>query len=307
MYCEIEKYFKVGIVSFMAYPELLKGESKNAVEILKRITSDADFSAIEVNWIKDAEERKKAAEVLKSSHMELCYGAQPRLLTTGLNPNDLNEIERQAAEVSLLNAIDEAKELGCGGIAFLAGKWEKGKEEKAYAQLKKTTEKLCEYASEKKIRVELEVFDYDIAKKSLIGPAELAAQFAGEIRKKYQNFGLLVDLSHIPMCHESTEHTVKTLREYITHFHIGNTVIGNPADEGYGDEHQRFGFPKGSNDTQEVLEFLRVLRRQGFFCKENPYVLSFEVKPWKEEDADTVVASAKRVLRRAWSMLEEGE
>ena len=30
-----------------------------------------------------------------------------------------------------------------------------------------------------------------------------------------------------------------------------------------------------------------------------------EVKPWKDEDPDVVVANAKRVLNRAWAMLED--
>lgn len=303
----IERYFKVGIVSFMAYPELLRGESTQTETILKKITGDGYFSAIEVSWVKDPEERKRVSALLKASHMTLCYGAQPRLLTTGLNPNDLNEEGRRAAEATLLEAIDEAESMGCGGIAFLSGKWEEETREASYVQLKKTTEALCRYALTKGMTVELEVFDFDIAKKSLIGPAKFAGRFAGEIRERYGNFGLLVDLSHIPMCYEKAGYTVRTLREYITHFHIGNTVIGSPTDEGYGDEHQRFGFPGGSNDVEAVLDFLRVLQREGFFKEEEPYVLSFEVKPWKEEDPDTVVANAKRVLTRAWAMLEEGE
>ncbi len=38
---------------------------------------------------------------------------------------------------------------------------------------------------------------------------------------------------------------------------------------------------------------------------ENPLVFSFEVKPWKDEDPGAVVAGAKRVLNRAWALLEE--
>jgi sugar phosphate isomerase/epimerase len=155
------------------------------------------------------------------------------------------------------------------------------------------------------MNVELEVFDYDIAKASLIGPAALAARFAADIRSTHDNFGLLVDLSHIPMCRETSRFNVQTLRPYITHLHIGNTVCSHPALEGYGDEHQRFGFPGGANDTPEVLEFLRVLRQEGFFRQDGPLVLSFEVKPWKDEDPETVLANAKRVLNRAWALLED--
>lgn len=301
----IHKYFKVGLIGFMAYPSSLRGNDPDVAGIIKKIACDDYFDAIEVTWIKDADKRGQAARLLEVSHMTVCYGAQPRLLTTGLNPNHLDEAERQKAEATLIEAIDEAGELGAKGVAFLAGKWREETREQAYAQLLKTTRNLCSYAAAKGMSVELEVFDYDIAKASLIGPAPYAARFAADVRTTHSNFGLLIDLSHIPMTYETPEFVVRTLRPYLTHFHIGNTVCVDPAAEGYGDEHQRFGFPGGANDTAQVLEFLRALRSEGFFNADDPYVLSFEVKPWKDEDPDVVVANAKRVLNRAWALLED--
>ena len=97
---------------------------------------------------------------------------------------------------------------------------------------------------------------------------------------------------------------IGTCRPYITHFHIGNAVAEKGA-EGYGDLHQRFGFPGSANDTDQLLDFFRELKRNGFLDKERPYVLSFEVKPWKDEDEDIVVANTKRVINRAWALLED--
>lgn len=301
----IHKYFQVGLISFMAYPDNMRGTDEKVLDTLKKVACDDYFDAIEVNWIKDDKLRMEAAKLLKTSHLKVCYGAQPRLLTTGLNTCDINEKGRKAAEDTLMEAIDEAEQLGAGGIAFLAGKWEEETKEQAYAQLLKTTRNLCAYAKTKSMIVELEVFDYDIAKKSLIGPAPLAAKFAADMRTTCDNFGLMIDLSHIPMTYESPEFVVRTLRPYITHLHVGNTVCQDSSAEGYGDEHQRFGFPNSSNDTQEVLDYLRVLKNEGFFNAENPYVFSFEVKPWQDEDPDAVVANAKRVLNRAWALLED--
>lgn len=301
----IHKYFNVGLISFMAYPSTLRGEDPNIVEVLKKTLVDDYFDAIEVTWIKDDEKCTEASKLLQSSHLKVCYGAQPRLLTTGLNANDLNEEGRQKAEDTLKDALDEAEKLGAKGIAFLSGKWQEATKEASYSQLLKTTRNLCSYAKTKDMQVVLEVFDYDIAKASLIGPAPYAAKFAEEVRTTCDNFGLMIDLSHIPMCRETSQFVVRTLRPYLVHFHIGNTVVGNPEDEGYGDEHQRFGFPNGSNDVPQVLEFLRVLKNEGFFDTQNPYTLSFEVKPWKDEDPNVVVANAKRVLNRAWALLED--
>ena len=300
----IHKYFKVGLISFMAYPQIMRGDDPGVLDFLQKIAVDDYFDAIEITWIKDADLRKKAADLLAQSHMTVCYGAQPRLLTTGLNPNHLDEAEREKAEATLIESIDEAHELGAKGIAFLSGKYDETKKDEAYAQLLTTTKNLCAYAKKKDMLIELEVFDYDIDKKSLIGPAPYAAKFAADMRCAYANFGLMIDLSHIPMTYETPEFVVRTLRPYITHLHLGNTVCADPAAEGYGDFHQRFGFPGGANDTPEVAEYLRVLISEGFANPADPMVMSFEVKPWLDEDCDIVVANAKRVLNRAWAIVE---
>ena len=83
---------------------------------------------------------------------------------------------------------------------------------------------LCAEAQKLGMTVELEVFDYDVDKKSLIGPTLYAKQFAEEIRKEYANFGLLIDLSHFPLIHESVRESVLPVRDLITHVHIGNAV-----------------------------------------------------------------------------------
>jgi len=301
----IHKYFKVGLIEFMAWPAGLRGEDPDILDRIKQVACDDYFTAIELSWIKNDETRKKAAQLLETAKMTVCYGAQPRLLTTGLNPNHIDESERKKAEATLIEAIDEAHELGAKGMAFLSRQWEEETKDQAYAQLLKTTRNLCDYAKTKDMLVELEVFDFDIAKSSLIGPAPLAAKFAADMRTTHNNFGLMIDLSHIPMTYETPEFVVRTLRPYLTHFHIGNTVCKDPSALGYGDEHQRFGFPCGSNDIPELLDFLRVLKNEGFFNAENPYVLSFEVKPWQDEDSDLTIANAKRTLNRAWALLQD--
>jgi len=301
----IHKYFKVGLIEFMAWPAGLRGEDPDILERVKEVAYDDYFTAIELTWIKNAETRKEVAKLLETAKMTVCYGAQPRLLTTGLNPNHTDEAERQRAEATLMEAIDEAYELGAKGMAFLSRQWDEDTKELAFEQLLKTTRNLCDYAKAKDMLIELEVFDFDIAKSALIGPAPLAAKFAANMRTTHDNFGLMIDLSHIPMTYETSEFVVRTLRPYLTHFHIGNTVCEDSSAVGYGDEHQRFGFPGGSNDVPELLEFLRVLKNEGFFNAEDPYVLSFEVKPWQDEDSNAVIANAKRTLNRAWALLED--
>ena len=52
--------------------------------------------------------------------------------------------------------MDEAEYLGAGGIAFLAGKWEeKQKKESVCTESEKRRSRVCDYAAEREIAVEL--------------------------------------------------------------------------------------------------------------------------------------------------------
>lgn len=292
----IQKYFQVGTIQWMSYPK------RDAMESLLAIAKDDFFDAIEVKGY--GEQNEEAKKILEQSHLKVCYGAQPRLLGPKLNPNAIDEDERIKAEKTLLEAVDEAEYLGAKGIAFLAGKWQEETKEEAYQQLLKTTRTVCSYAASKDMNVELEVFDYDMDKAALIGPAPYAAKFAADMRMTHSNFGLLVDLSHFPTTYETSRFVIRTLRPYITHFHFGNAVVKEGCD-GYGDMHPRFGYPNSANDTPELLDFLTVLKEEGFFNAPNPYVLSMEVTLRPGEDEDIVMANTKRVLKRAWALLED--
>lgn len=292
----IHKYFQVGTIQWMSYPKA------DPMDSLLAIARDDFFDAIELKGY--GADNEKAKAILDQSHLKVCYGAQPRLLGPKLNPNAIDEDQRQKAEATLLEAVDEAEYLGAKGIAFLAGKWEEASREQAYAQLLKTTRRVCGYAAGKNMNVELEVFDYDMDKAALIGPAPYAARFAADMRTTHSNFGILVDLSHFPTTYESSRFVIRTLRPYITHLHFGNAVV-KPGCDGYGDLHPRMGYPNSANDTEELLDFLRVLKEEGFFNAEAPYVLSMEVMPRPGEDEGVVLANTKRVLNRAWALLED--
>lgn len=301
---QIKNYMKIGIVHFMAFPQNMKGEGKVADTLLP-VLQDDYFDAIEVAWIKDPTEKEKAISFLNQSHITVAYGASPRLLTTGLNINDLEEAARQKAVATLKQGIDEAYEYGAAGFAFLSGKYEEENKEEAFAALVTSTQELCAYAKSKgDMPIILELFDYDFDKKCLMGPAPLANKFAEVIAEKYDNFGLMIDLSHLPQTREQIREAVMAIKDHLRHVHIGNVVMKDPSMPAYGDVHPRFGFPNSENGVNEVTEFLRALFEAGYLQEGKRPIVSFEVKPWGAEDPLLVIANAKRVLNDAWSKLK---
>jgi len=296
------KFMKVGLIHFMAYPQVMRGKGP-ILETLQKIAEDDFFTAVEVSWIKDAKVREKAKKLLEMSHLTVAYGAQPRLLINNLNLNSFDEEERRKTVREVKAGIDEAYEIGAKALAFLSGK-DPGKEkrEQAHKLLVSSIKEICNYAKSKgDLGITLEVFDQEIDKKCLIGPANEARKLAAEIRKEFDNFGLMVDLSHLPLLNETPTQAIMPIKDYLVHAHMGNCIVKDKNQVGYGDEHPRFGIKGGENDVAELTEYLRVLLDIGFLNPDHPPIVSFEVKPLPGEPSEVVIANAKRTLRAAWA------
>lgn len=296
------KYCTMSIVHFMAFPKTISGEGPIA-DSVARIAEDPFFGGVEITWIKDLQERAVTKAVLEHSHIQVAFGAQPPVLMGKLNPNSLDESERRAAVEALKARIDEAAEMGARRMAFLSGKDPGDKDRGAAVKaLVKSVKELCDYGRGKGVSLTCETFDREIDKKALIGPSDLAAEFAAEVRKEYPDFGLMYDLSHQPLLGETSEGALSQVKDHLVHIHIGNCVV-HPAEPGYGDLHPRFGWPGGSNDIQEVIGFIRAMFKVGYLAKgksPRPWV-GFEIKPQTaDETPEQVIAGAKRVWEEAW-------
>ncbi len=294
------KYFKVGIIHFMAYPSTMKGEGP-IIETITKIAEDDFFTAIEITRIKDPDIRAKAKDILVSSGLAVGYGAQPVILSTPLNPNSLDEDERKKAVEVLRECIDEACFMGANRMAFLSGK-DPGDDlrDSALDALVKTTKELCDYAETKGMDIAIETFDNMIDKKALIGPSDLASDFADAVNRK--NFGLMVDLSHLPLLEETSEECAWFVKDHVVHLHVGNCVM-EKGHAAYGDAHPRFGIDCGENDVWELADFLKAFIDIGFLDGKRQPFMSFEVKPLANESSEIVIANAKRALNQAWAMI----
>jgi len=298
----LQSYMQVGIVHFMAYPECMKGEGP-IYDTLTKIVEDDFFSAVEITWIKDSAERARVKALLATSHMNVGYGAQPCLLSQKLNLNHFDPAERRRAVAQVKACIDEAAEVGAPAVAVLSGVDPGERREEAFALLVDSVKELCGHAKTKGLRFILESFDSKYDKKCLIGPAKDAQALCKAVRKEYKDFGIMIDLSHLPIQDETPKHVFATLTpDNIAHIHIGNSVKAH-GHSAYGDQHPRFGLPGGENDVPQLVEFLRELFAIGYLGAGRRPVVAFEVKPLPGETSGAVIASAKRTLLEAWAQV----
>ncbi len=298
-----------GVVHPLIYLEC-RGGAGPILETLPTIINDTDFGAIEIAPIQDPAVRQQAKALLAQSALQVVYLPILPVLLERLELGSADPGQRQAALIRLKTLIDEAADFGCV-MALLQGPLDPGPalREAATARLVEDLRALCDYAvaqsRQRLLHLTFENFDRDIEKKRLIGPTEEAAAMARAVDRP--NFGLTIDLSHLPLLDETAAHALQTAAPYLIHAHIGNCVIDHPNSPLYGDFHPRFGHPQGRNDLPEVVEYLRQLDKAQYWIRARERlgttpILSMELRPVPgEESPAAVLANGKRTFARAWA------
>ncbi|MUG70005.1 sugar phosphate isomerase/epimerase family protein [Paenibacillus validus] len=296
----LHNFMQVGIVHFMAYPHAKSSEEY--VSTISSIIEDDFFGAIEITSAPDEATAEKASRLLESSGVTVGFSAHPILLANQANLNAMDEAERQRAVELVKGGIDHAYQFGAQNLGLLSGT-DPGPEhrEKAVGYLIESLQEICKYARSKgNLEISLELFDHETTFFRLLGPTRLGVEVAQEVRNVDPSFGLMIDLSHLPMLGESTEGALARTRDYINHAHMGNCLISDPKDPLYGDRHPRFGYKGSEIDVPQLTEYLRALLDIGYLEEGKDRVLAFEIKPAPNESSKAIIAQAKRTLRAAW-------
>ena len=306
MNAPVGDYAKLGIVQFMAYPQTMKGEGP-ILDSFRALAADDFWQVLEITWIKDPATRTEAMKMVKDAGKIVAYGAQPRLLSQKLDLNSADAAMRQRAVDEVKAAVDEAALWGAVGCAFLSGK-DPGPDGRADAhdRLVDSIVQICGHAKnvDPGLKIVMEVFDRQpYGKAALIGPTSEAVEICRRVRTDHPGFGIMLDLSHLPLQEETAADAITTAGDCLVHAHFGNCVMKNPKNPFYGDEHPTFGCIDGENDESELVLYLEALKNGGYLSKSNPRILTLEVKPMGDETPAGVIAHSKDVIRRAWDRL----
>jgi sugar phosphate isomerase/epimerase len=299
----LHDFMQVGIVHFMAYPNAITGV--DYLSTISSIIEDDFFSAIEIKSAPDEKTAVQSRRLFESAGVTVGYSAHPILIKKQGNLNSLDEEERKRSVKLMKYAVDEAYYFGASNLAFFSGK-DPGPErrEQAVGCLIQSIQEICKYANSKgDLEILLEPFDHQTDFRRLVGPSELALEIAQEVRKVDPSFGLLVDLSHLPMLGESPKKALTTTKDFLKHAHMGNCMISDPKDPLYGDKHPGFGYKGSEIGTPELADYLRSLLEIGYLEEGKNRLVAFEIKPGPGESSRAIIAQAKRTLRAAWQQV----
>lgn len=153
------------------------------------------------------------------------------------------------------------------------------------------------------VTLTLEPTDRDVDKRFLFGPVDETVRFIASMREGgFKNFGMLLDMGHIPLMHTTIGQAVRTANDCLEHVHLGNCILKNPQHPLYGDRHPALNVEYGEYAETQVFEMTRALDASGYFKRERPASVSFEMRTMKgltpEETLRYYVAVWDAALKR---------
>lgn len=83
----------IGIVSFMAYPDIGSGKGP-VIQSIKKIADDPFFSLIEIAHIEDDSTREEVKKILEAANIRISFGAHPAIFGGKLNINSADDTIR---------------------------------------------------------------------------------------------------------------------------------------------------------------------------------------------------------------------
>ena len=156
----------------------------------------------------------------------------------------------------------------------------------------------------KDVWLTLEPTDRDVDKFFLYGDVQETCQTVRNIRKGgFEKMGILLDMGHIPIMHETLESASAKIGDLIEHIHLGNCIIKNKANPLYGDKHPCWGAVDGEYDEKDGAVFLKCLKEVGYFTRGYEQTVSFEMRPLAGMNSEQTVEYLAKWFEQAYALL----
>lgn len=287
----------LGVNHQFLYPESIVNEEAHT-STLRALSQSAHIQALDC-WVWRGRQRAaEEASILRSCGKVINYNAGNRFGEERVFPTAADEKQRTRAYDHYMREISLALDVGAKKIVMASGPdtphGREAAKERLYEFLLKLMSQLPAGVS-----LSLEATDRDMDKRYLFGPLAETVAFIKKLHADgLHQIGLLLDMGHIPLLHETLASAINASRSVLNHIHLGNAVVKNKSDPLYGDKHVPWGYPGSEYTEQDGASFVRMLREIGYTDGENATV-SFEMRPYAGLSAD-------ESLRRFVAVFESG-
>lgn len=281
-----KKYFDLGIVISASFPELGSGGGP-MIERLDDVLNTGFFNVVEIPYQNTEQELIELQQYLSRRGVRTIYLAPPAIYQKGLDPNSLDETERQRTVTVLKEFVEKTYFLRAEKLMICSGPDPgPGDREKAKKQLIKSLEELLEWTHRLKkdylLELILENFDRELQKKRFLGPTNESVELIREVKKNFDNMNLIIDQSHLRQLGENPRESLLLAKDCLGHVHLANCILKDRSHPQWGDGHPPFNIKGSQLGTGDIVRMFEYLFEIGYL-KGNPVgklpTISLEVKP----------------------------
>ncbi|MDO5435802.1 MAG: TIM barrel protein [Clostridia bacterium] len=246
-------------------------------ETLKEAAAYPEIDALDCWTWPEARRAKEESRILKDSGKWINYNIGDRPGDEPCFPGSPDPARRERAYDILMREFDHA--MDCGARKIILGSGPDVPEDRETAK-RHFAEILVRVGKNvpRDVTVAVEPTDRDVDKHFLLGPAKETADFLHDVQAMgLPNAGMLLDMCHIPIMHETLESAVKNAGDTIRHIHLGNCIIKDPLNPFYGDKHVAWGAEGSEYGEKETAIFAGLLKNAGYLDCEHATV-TFEMR-----------------------------
>lgn len=289
----------LGVNHQFLYPEAINDAAYHT-ESLKKAASLELIDALDC-WVWRGQRAREEIAILRSSGKVINYNIGDRSGEKPCFPGSPEKADRIYTYDTLMREIEYALAVGSKKIVFASGA--DLPEDRAGAK-ERLAELIVLIARQipKDVILALEPTDRDVDKHFLLGPLGETVSFIKAVRRHAPNLGLLLDMCHVPLMHETLESAMEKAEDTLVHVHLGNCMIKDATDPFYGDKHIPWGYSGAEYGEDEAVQFLEMLKKSGYFDKKGATV-SFEMRPYPFMTSEASLDKFVSVWNRAMSEL----
>ena len=298
---DIREYARIGFVHHLLYPRCV-GDAAYHFETLNEFVQRDDMETFDCCIPFGEPYKQKAIAAVKNSGKEAVYSMHlfplRKISLSSDSPQEQNLIR-----LYLEDQIAVASAMGATGFVFASGADVPAPERPvARENFRNVCEWLCSELDKYGITALLEPFDREFDKKFLYGPTSECMELINALKPGIDNFGIELDVAHLPLMGESFEHAFSTVAPKLKRIHIGNCVLKDSSSKWYGDTHPPVGFTGGEIDIPELTEILRLALNIGYLDKTNRGALVLEMQPFPDKTVEETIRDSLKRLEHAWKL-----
>lgn len=285
----------LGVNHQFLYPEAIT-DAVAHTETLKKAAELDSIDALDC-WVWRGQRAREEKAILRGCGKIINYNIGDRFGEEPTFPCSPDKTERVRAYDTIMREIEYAYEVGSKKIVFASGP---DLPEDRVGAKERLGELIVTIARQlpRDVILALEPTDRDIDKRFLLGPLDETVDFIKRVRRYAPNLGLLLDMCHIPLMHETLESAIEKVDDTLVHIHLGNCKLDDPTHPFYGDKHIPWGYEGALYGEDEGIKFLNLLKNFGYFDKSRATV-SFEMRPYDGMSPEESLERFVEVFERA--------